>query len=260
MTDAVNSVYDWQRIEIYTKQILGKKAFRDVCVFWQNRPGEQPDPVIRHPVRLYIINDGSCPGPSPSAGSPVKSVRLCKRAVMPDYPKNTITGSRKSRITHRFSLVLLVEYENGEFKVITLPRQLSAPGFSRGGSAMVFSELISPGTDNTVSQNRNDAGLSEKLTLVAEGNILTAFEYALTFPLSVFEPEISPIDLENPTLQSIILLSNLRYEADVVEPYMAPAGEGQFVWTTAVDFILYEDITIKLGIEQDILVQGLSEG
>ena len=38
-----------------------------------------------------------------------------------------------------------------------------------------------------------------------------------------------------------------------------PAGEGRSVWTTAVDLMLYEDIMIKLGVDQDIVVQGLSE-
>lgn len=258
MSDSANSVYDWQQIEIFTRQILGKKAFRDVCVFWQDATGGVPDSSKR-PVRLYIVNDGTCPGPSPSAGSSVKCVKLCKRAVMPDYPRNTIIGSKKSRITHRFSLVLLVEYENGEFKVISLPRQLSALGSFCGNSVMAFSELISPVTGSAVPQRRNASELSEKLTLVSENNILSAFEYVLTFPLDTFEPRINPIDLENPTLQSTILLSNLRYESDVAEPYLAPAGEGSFVWTTAVDFILYEDITIKLGIDQDIVVQGLTE-
>ena len=35
-----------------------------------------------------------------------------------------------------------------------------------------------------------------------------------------------------------------------------PAGEGRSVWTTAVDLMLYEDIMIKLGVDQDIVVQG----
>jgi hypothetical protein len=81
----------------------------------------------------------------------------------------------------------------------------------------------------------------------------------MAFPLNVFEPAISPVELENPGLQSTILLSNLRYESDIVEPALMPAGEGRSVWTTAVDLMLYEDIMIKLGVDQDIVVQGLSE-
>lgn len=259
MSDSVSSVYDWQPIEIYTRRILGKKTFRDMCVFWEDKPGAHSASGTRQPVRLYIINDGTSPGSSPPAGSPVKSIKLCKRGVMPNYPKNTITGSKKSRILHRFYLVLLVEYENGEFKVITLPRQLTSLGSWRGDTVMVFSELLNRGTDSAVPQSTSDAGLSEKLSIISEGNTPTAFEYALTFPLNVFEPEISPIELENPSLQSTILMSNLRYETDVAEPYLAPAGEGRFIWTTAVDFLVFEDIAIKLGVDQDIMVQGLSE-
>lgn len=259
MSDPVRSVYDWQQIEIFARQILGKKAFRGVCPFWQENPVHHPSLDTRQPVRLYIVNDGASPGTSPPAGSPVKCVKLCKRAVLPGYPKYTLMGSRKSRIICRFYLVLLIEYENGEFKVITLPRQLSAPGSFRRNSVMAFSEMISRETGSPVPQYRNEAGITEKLTIVSGDKNPMAFEYMLTFPMDAFEPGINPIDLENPSLQSVILLSNLRYESDAVEPYLALAGDGSTIWTTAVDFILYEDIAIKLGIDQDIVVQGLPE-
>ena len=259
MSESVNSVYDWQQIEIFARQILGKKAFRDICIFWQDKPDQQPNQGTKQPMRLYIINNGACPGTSPSSGSAVKCVKLCKRAVLPDYPKNTITGTKKSRINHRYCLILLVEYENGEFKVITLPRQLSALGSHYSDSVMAFCEMINPDDKTPIPQRRNTADFCEKLTLATEGNNFSAFDYMMTFPINTFEPGISSVDLENPTLQSTILLSNLRYESDVAEPFLAPAGEANFIWTTAVDFMLYEDITIKLGVDQDIVVQGLSE-
>lgn len=259
MSESVNSVYDWQQIEIFTRQILGKKVFRDICTFWQDKPDNQPDQGTKQPMRLYIINNGACPGTSPSSGSAVKCVKLCKRAVLPDYPKNTITGTKKSRISYRYCLILLVEYENGEFKVITLPRQLSALGSHYSGSVMAFCEMITPDEKTPIPQSNNTAGFCEKLTLITEGSTFSAFDYMMTFPINTFEPGISSVDLENPTLQSTILLSNLRYESDVAEPFLAPAGEANFIWTTAVDFMLYEDITIKLGVDQDIVVQGLSE-
>ena len=259
MSGTVNPVYDWQQIEIFTRQILGKKAFQDVCTLWQENSGQQSGNGAKHPMRLYIVNDGACPGVSPAAGSPVKSVKLCKRAAVPDYPKNTITGTKKTRIIHRYSLILLTEYENGEFRVITLPRQLSAPGSYRKGSTMAFCGMISTDGQTSVPQRMNDTGCSEKLAIIPEGNSFSAFEYMLTFPLNAFEPAISPVELENPGLKSTIILSNLRYETDIIEPVTVPAGEGSLIWTTAVDLMVYEDITIKLGMDQDIIVQGLSE-
>ena len=259
MSGSANSVYDWQQIEIFTRQILGKKAFRDVYTLWQEDSGCQSGNGTTQPLRLYIVNDRACPGVSPAAGSSVKSVKLCKRSVVPGYPKNTITGTKKTRITHRYTLVLLLEYENSEINVITLPRQLSAPGSYQEGSTMAFCGLISPDGQKPVLQRMNYSNCSEKLTIIPEGNGFSAFEYMMAFPLNVFEPAISPVELENPGLQSTILLSNLRYESDIVEPALMPAGEGRSVWTTAVDLMLYEDIMIKLGVDQDIVVQGLSE-
>ena len=75
--------------------------------------------------RIYIINNGSTPAEQPVLGSPVSCLKLCKRIIEPEYPRNTLTCASKSKVTHRYELILLVEYENGNFDVITLPRNLS---------------------------------------------------------------------------------------------------------------------------------------
>lgn len=259
MSEQVSSVYDWQHIEIYARQIIGKKAFREVSTFWREKPADESGRREKLPVRLYIINYGSKPAPSPEAGYPVKTVKLCKRAVFPDYPKNTVTGTRKSRITHRYYLVLLVEYENGEFMVINLPRQLSAPGSYREGITLAFSNILGSDGKAPVPQHMNAGDISEKLSVIPESGSFSAFEYMMAFPVSAFGSGITIAELDNPTLQSTIILSNLKYDSDVGEPVLIPAGEESFIWTTAVDFMLYEDIHIKLGVDQDIVVQGMSE-
>jgi len=258
MSEKVNSIYDWQEIEIYTRQILGKKAFRDVCTLWQEKSGGS-GAAAKQPVRLFIVNDGACPGVSPPAGSPVKSVKLCKRAVLPDYPKNLITGTKRSRIIHRYSLVLLLEYENGEFKVITLPRQMSAPGSYSEGITMAFCGIISPNGGIPVPQRTEDESSSEKLSVIPDGSVFSAFEYTMAFPVNAFEPPLSLSDIENTALKSAIQLAGPRFESDIAEPFLIPAGADGSIWTTAVDLALYEDITIKLGVDQEIVVQGVSE-
>lgn len=258
MSEQVSSVYDWQHIEIFARQIIGKKAFLNIATFWQEKHGDSGH-AEKQPVRLYIVNDGSTPSPSPQAGSPVKAVKLCKRAIVPDYPKNTVTGTKKSRIIHRYSLVLLAEYENGEFRIIHLPRQMSAPGAFREGNTMVLCDFIDPGGQASVPQRTGSEDLAEKLGIIPGVGYFSAFEYILVFPISGFEPGIRAEDLENPTLQSTIILSNLRYESDVAEPVLLPAGENSSIWTTAVDFMIFEDILVKLGVDQDIVVPGLSE-
>lgn len=55
------------------------------------------------------------------------------------------------------------------------------------------------------------------------------------------------------------MLRNLTYEVDVLDQYLAGAGEDTTIWTTMVDFSLSEDIIDKLGIDQDIRIIGTPE-
>ena len=46
---------------------------------------------------------------------------------------------------------------------------------------------------------------------------------------------------------------------DVLDQYLATATDTETIWTTMVDFSLFEDIIDKLGIDQDIQIIGTPE-
>jgi len=66
-------------------------------------------------------------------------------------------------------------------------------------------------------------------------------------------------ELEDPTLQSYIVLRNLTYDIDVLEQFQVFTSDTTSIWTTMVDFSLFEDIIDKIGIDQDIQIIGKPE-
>lgn len=100
-------------------------------------------------------------------------IKLCKRIIEPDYPRNTLICGNKSKITHRYELVLLVEYENGNFDVITLPRNLSNrlqydPAITK---AFVDSTVIDT-AGTPILQRQNQVSPNESLIIVSGVSII----------------------------------------------------------------------------------------
>lgn len=252
---------DRQYIDIFAKQILGKKVLANTQTLWQEEYSAGVPTGNKRALRIYIINDGSTPDEQPVLGSPVVCVRLCKRIIEPDYPRNTLICGSKSRIAHRYELVLLVEYENGNFDVITLPRNLSSrfqydPAITK---AFVEATVIDP-AGNPVLQRQNQVQPYETLIIVSEGvNNYTSFEYTVSIPFADFEPKLKHCYIDDPSLQSYILLKCFRYDADILDTFQVFTSETTSVWTTIVELYVTEDIIDKLGIDQDVIVQGKVE-
>ena len=248
-------------IDIFTKQILGKKILDNIATLWQEEYDTLNAPTgNKKPFRLYIINDGSTPGTSPSMGSPVRCVKLCKRIIEPDYPKNTLICSHKSKVTHRYELVLLVEFENGSFYCLTLPKNLSNPLQYNSTTTKAFVDptvINSSGTP--VPQHQSVVQPYESLIIIGTCNNYSAFEYCVSIPFVDFVPVPRPCELEDPSLQSYILLKDLKYDVDVLDTLQVTTGQDESVWTTIVDLTITEDIIDKLGIDQDIIVHGIPE-
>ncbi len=261
MEEQVNSLLDLQEVDIFTKQILGKKVLPCVETLWQEAYDDGIALGEKEAFRLYILNDGTINAPVPPVGSPVVCVKLCKRIIEPDFPRNTLICTHKSRVTHRYELILLVEFENGNFTVINLPRNLSNPA--------QYDPLITRAfVDNTVInalgvpvvQHQNEKIPNETLVIVSLGvNDYPSFEYTVTIPFTEFCPRLKPCELEDPSLQSFILLKNLKYDVDVLDTLQVPTFLGNSVWTTVVDITITEDIIDKLGIDQDVIVRGVPE-
>jgi hypothetical protein len=257
----IANITDLHKVDIFAKQVLGKKVLADTDTLWQEEYTAGVLTGKKIPFRIYIINNGSIPAEQPVLGSPVSCVKLCKRVIEADYPRNTLVCAGKSRVTHRYQLVLLVEYENGTFDVLTLPRNLSNrlqynPATTK---AFVDSTVIDT-TGIPLLQHQNQVVPYESLVIVAEGvNNYTSFEYTVSIPYSMFEPNLKYCYLEDPSLQSYILLKCFRYDTDVLDTFLVSTSSTESVWTTIVQLTVTEDIIDKLGIDQDVIVYGVPE-
>lgn len=258
MSEEVNNNNVLREIDIFAKQILGKKVLNNVLTLWQEEYSEGTPTGNKRPLRLYIINDGSVPADQPDVGSPVVCLKLCKRVIEPDYPRNTLICTSKSRIIHRYELVLLVEYENGNFDVITLPRNVSSRLQYDANITKAFVEsTVIDSAGVPILQRQNQTMPYESLIIVSEGvNNYTSFEYSVTVPFTDFEPKLDCCQIEDPSLQSYILLKCFRYDVDILDTFQVSTSPTTSVWTTIVDIYVTEDIIDKLGIDQDIIVQG----
>jgi hypothetical protein len=253
-------------LDIFARRVLAKaELLQKQEIFQENYSVDDPPLPLgtKSPLTLYIINNGATPQtttPNTNYGSPVKCVKLCKRILDQD-PGNTILCTQKSRVVLDFELVLVVEYEDNTFDVLTLPRNLSA--FTQYGAttkAFVENTVLGP-TGTPVIQHQNVTQPYEQLVIKynATATAYANFEYTVTIPLSSFSTVLRKCELNDPTLQSYIVLRNLTYEVDVLDQYLVNATETATIWTTMVDFSLSEDIIDKLGIDQDIRIIGTPE-
>ena len=213
------------------------------------------------PLLLYIINSGAenTEGPNTNFGSPVQCVKLCKRVLSP--PRNLITCTKKSKVILDFELVLIVEFEDDTFDVLTLPRNLSSRLHYDSTITKAFVEsTVIDAAGVPVIQHQNVVQPYETLVIVSIGvNQYTNFEYTVNIPFTSFLPALRKCELEDPTLQSYIVLRNLTYDIDVLEQFQVFTSDTTSIWTTMVDFSLFEDIIDKIGIDQDIQIIGKPE-
>jgi len=256
-----------ETLDIFARRILAKAELLQMQeVFQENySTGNTPAPLgTKAPLTLYIVNHGAeatDDSPNTDYGSPVRCLKLCKRVLDGD-PRNTILCTQKSRVALNFELVLIVEYEDNTFDVMTLPRDLSAfTHYTTDTKAFVDATVLNPTGGTPIIQHQNVVQPYEQL-VIKYNQAATAyanFEYTVTIPLSSFSAVLRKCELNDPTLQSYIVLRNLTPEVDVLDQYLASASADTTIWTTMVKFSLSEDIIDKLGIDQDIQIVGTPE-
>ena len=262
MSEAIQNGVEQELLDIFARRVLSKAVLlQEQEVFQEAYDGATPLGT-KLPLKLFIINHGSTNTEVPALGSLVKCVKLCKRILDGD-PENTIICTQKSKVIINFELVLIVEYEDNTFDVLTLPKNLS----SRLNYDPTITKAFVEGTvidaaGVPVIQHQNVVQPYETLVIKTTGvNVYTNFEYTVKIPLSSFDVVLRKCELNDPTLQSYILLRNLSYEVDVLDPFRVytAADNSTSIWTTEVDLSLYEDIIDKLGIDQDIQILGTPE-
>lgn len=254
-----------EKLDIFARRVLAKAELLQVQeVFQEDYSATAPITPLgtKSPLRLYIINHNAVPTtvPNTNFGSPVKCVKLCKR-ILDGEPSNTILCTQKSKVVIEFELVLIVEYEDNSFEVMTLPANLSSRLQYNPATTKAFVEgTVIDASGVPVIQHQSVTQPYEQLVIRSTGvNTYTSFEYTVNIPLTSFNNILRKCELDDPTLQSYIALRNLTYDVDVLDQFQVFTSATTSVWTTMVDFSLYEDIIDKLGIDQDIEIFGTPE-
>ncbi len=257
-------VIDLKKIDIFAKYVLAKTEFKDTEILFQEAYNENNVGTgEKLPLKLLIINHNSVPGPTPDPGAEVRCVKVYKRLIADGYPLNTIICTKKSRVTIRYQVILVVEYEDGFVDIITLPNNLSNP-FQYNPlttKAFVDSTVINA-AGVPVVQHQNIKVPYETLTIVSNGvNDYPWFDYNITIPFNMFDKYYKHFDLCHQELESYVLLRCLKSDIDILGSQLVPLNLDNTlsVWATEVSISLYEDIIDKLGVDSDVIVCGATE-
>jgi len=257
-------VIDLKKIDIFAKYVLAKSEFKNTQILFQEAYNENAVGTgEKLPLRLLIINHNSIPASVPDRGAGVRCIKLYKRQIAEGYPVNTICAG-KSRVTIRYQLILVVEYEDGFVDILTLPNNLSNPLQYDPliTKAFVDSTVISP-SGVPVIQRQNVTVPNETLIIVSNGvNDYPWFDYNISIPFSYFEKYSRHINLNCcQDLESFVLLKCLNSDINIMDSQLVAlnAENTLFVWTTEVALSVYEDIIDKLGMDSDIIICGSPE-
>lgn len=257
MEEKIRQLPGAEQLDIYVKRVLAKVLLPKYVEVFQEKYSTDPIPVPlgeKIPLRLYIVNKIE-EGQEPIK---VKCVKLCKRIIFEDYPKNLLICTSKSKIVLRFILILLVEFEDGTFDILRLPNDLTYQGIPPGLKKAYVDTTVIGLTGIPIIQKQNKVIPYETLVIDGTAGVYPSFTYTVTIPFSMFDNELRPCELEDPSLQSCILFRNLGYDVDVLDEVIIDDGNDG-TSTTLVEFSLYEDIIDKLGIHQDIIIEGIPE-
>jgi len=262
MSEAIRQLPNPQVLDIFVKRILAKKILTQYQVVFQENYVGGTATGEKVPLKLYIINKLD----ANNEPIPVSCLKLCRRVIIDGYPQNTIICNSKSKVTLRFQLVFLVEYADNTFDILTLPNDLSNRSQYNPNTTKAFvvgSVINSQGVPQL--QRQNKVVPYETLIINSNGvNDYPSFNYSVTIPFTEFDNQLRPCELADPTLQSYILLKSLSYDVDVVDVITLDAtdivnNQAVQLSVSEVDLSVSEDIIDKLGIDQDILVQGEPE-
>lgn len=236
-----------KNLDIFVKRILARHCQKnDLIVF--DVAGNK-----KTPLRLFICNE--------KVGCEELPVRCISDLKFLLYDTDQqIICNQKSRITIDFKLFLIVKFSNCNYKCITLPDDAFIPVCEN--KVRVCMDSI-PYNQSQFPVVIGEIG-NQRLEIVREGSGANAnyfFRFIKTVPLSEFDDKIPCSAFDDPTLMSHILVKNVRFEVDV-DGECSGTGAikccncAQDTNATIVDISVFADIIDKIGIDQDIWVDG----
>jgi len=213
-----------EQIDIYVKRILAKFTSEEQILFSGSTVGIGPS-CKKAPLRLCIFKkavDDTCFGVKC-----ITEVKICEWSTCQE-----IICNHKARLKIIFKVFLCVKFEDNTYGVIVLPDDK--------GIKFCFQEDFPIAVDS-----------GETLT-ISNGY----FVWSKDVPFAEFDKPLPPTVFDDPTLSSHLVLRAVRSESDVHAECFCECEKSR-IPGTEVSLALFADILDKLGIEQDILVQGV---
>ena len=213
-----------EQIDIYVKRILAKFTSEEQILFSEPIVGIGPCPR-KTPLSLCIYKkfaDDTYYGVKC-----ITEVKICEWSTCQE-----IICNHKARLRITFKVFLCVKYEDNTYGVVVLPDD--------NGIKFCFQENfpITIGKGETLAINNG------------------YFVWSKDVPFTEFDRPLPPTIFDDPTLSSHLIVRAIRPEFDVLTDCFCES-EGELIPGTQVLLALFADLLDKLGVEQDVLIQGI---
>lgn len=204
-----------QQLDIYVKRILAKYSKEEQILF-----NEKND--IKYPLELCIKKKNA---DTPSTTDDI-GIKCIKDVFVTDIEATQeIICTTKAKLILKFRVVLWVIYEDNTAGFITIPSP----------------DVCIPDLPEFID--------GEKIEIVNGKFVWTKF-----VKLTEFDAPIPKECLDDPTLQSHLLIKGIRSEYEVLGDCACSGKPG-----TKVLLSVFANILDKLGVDQDILINGIPE-
>lgn len=255
-----------EQLDIYVKRILAKYSNVEEILFAEEIVTGTPK---NKKVPLDFCIDKK------TVNCKNYGVKCINEVKITDWCANQdIICNHKAKFTITYKVVLWIKYEDNSFGIVVLPDDV----YKDCPTASFISKMNVPQT----------IGPNESLEIIDTDTDSPKFKWTKCVPLTEFDAEIPCEVFEDPTLQSHLLIKAVRPEYDILNdcpystgtggsitapiPGIGPHGVGHDVdgddggvingWhsykgATEIKLALYAELLDKLGVEQDILIEGI---
>ncbi|MCX7950599.1 MAG: hypothetical protein N2594_01440 [Clostridiales bacterium] len=203
-----------QQLDIYVKRILAKYVKEEQILFDEENN-------IKYPIKLCIKKKGA----NTTDVLDDYGIKCIKDVFITDIEATQeIICTTKAKLIIKFKVVLWVIYEDNTAGFITVPSD-----------------------DVCIKTTLPEIIDGEKIELVNGKFVWTKF-----VKLTEFDAPIPPECLDDPTLQSHLIIKGVRAEYEVLGDCTCSEKPG-----TEVLLSVFANILDKLGVDQDILIHGI---
>lgn len=223
-------VNDSNTMYIQSFQVLAKYQQDNVQIFFQEKRHPETGQLLRkkEPVTLFINHAGIL------NQFPLECI--CHLELrLTEEPRLTFICDKKVKLEFGFVLYLVAKFEGSdEFELIVLPQDI-------GIDVTTLYDLTEKQTANPIIQTLQWVG--------------DRFVYTIILTFDEFEGFI-PVELiDTGTLVGNVTLSNMTWTLDIDGVSFDGTGSPP-VLATRVDLAVFQDMIIRIGVEQGILVSG----